>query len=240
MEKIEDLKEIKLFIDACDEMLQSKFILVDKRIGDVLKSIAKTKQVYNLMATCLTGFNFDKEWKKATSAGKELVMPLDEQRQIAFVFCMLNGIDDKKININEILQKYFSSDDCISAYKLFCQKIILPFKVHVVDQLYDKYDEVVVNETKINSNTVNADIIKRLVFLIKDIKSYISGLKKIKNCAITKDETIFMLNHMIDICEMQKYESMPALIVGVKAAIGADKELKRRLIEIEEIIKGIN
>ena len=99
MEKIDNLKDIKLFIDACDNMLESKFILVDKRIGDVLKSIAKTKQVYNLMATCLVGFNFEKEWKMACSKGKELNLPIDQSKSTAFVFCLLNAIDDKKINL---------------------------------------------------------------------------------------------------------------------------------------------
>lgn len=239
MEKVDDLKEIKLFIDSCDEMLESKFILVDKRIGDVLKSIAKTKQVYNLMATCLSGFNFDKEWKMATTQGKELVLPMEEKKAIAFVFCLLNAIDDKKININEVLQKYFSCDDCISSYKLFCQKVILPFKVLVVGQLYEKQEKVVVENIIIDTER-EEELMKRLVFLIKDFKSYIAGLKRIKKSSISKDDIMQVLNHIIELCETRNVISLPALMVGVRACVCADKELVRRLVEIDSIVKELN
>ncbi len=240
MEKIEDLKEIKLFIDACDEMLESKFILVDKRIGDVLKSIAKTKQVYNLMAACLVGFNFEREWKLATSKGKDLALPIDERKNIAFVFCMLNGIDDNKININEVLQKYFSGDDCISSYKLFCQKVVLPFKVHVVSQLYDKQEKkVTIKQCVENLGEIDAEILKRLIFLVKDVKSYVGGVKRVKNSLLTKDEIMFILNHFIELCENKNIISLSALLIGVRAGMGKDKELKRRLVEIEQIVKEL-
>lgn len=240
MEKIDNLKDIKLFIDACDNMLESKFILVDKRIGDVLKSIAKTKQVYNLMATCLVGFNFEKEWKMACSKGKELNLPIDQSKSTAFVFCLLNAIDDKKININDILQKHFSCDDCISAYKLFCQKIVLPFKVNVVNALYEKPERQVVEETEQDVPVKDDEIIKRLIFLIKDLKAYVNGLKKIKNGVLTKDEIMFMLNHFIELCENKNTYSLAALVLGVRAGFGTDKELQRRLKEVEDIIKGLN
>lgn len=240
MEKTDDLKDLSLFIQACDEMLESKFILVDKRIGDVLKSIAKTKQVYNLMAACLAGFNFEHEWKLATSKGRELVLPIEDRKCIAFIFCMLNAIDDNKININEMLQKHFSSDDCISSYKLFCQQIILPFKVQVIGQLYEKQEtKVVKREVKDEQNVKSLEIFKRLIFLVKDIKSYVSGVKRVKHSLLTKDEILTLINHFIELCEAKNTTSLPAMVIGIRAGLGADKELMRRMIEIEQIIKEI-
>ncbi len=238
MNKINNLQEIKQFTDACDEMLESKFILVDKRIGDVLKSIAQTKPVYNLMATCLAGFNFEKEYKLATSKGRELVIPTGNAKVIAFVFCMLNAIDDKKLNINEILQNYFSGDDCISSYKSFCKQVILPFKVCVVGELYEKKEK---EDPVINENIeIDDEILKRLVFLLKDLKSYISGLKKIKNSNLTKDEIIIMINHMIWLCENKIPASLRVICLGLRAALCGDKELNKRMKEVENIIQELN
>ena len=41
--------------------------MIDKRISDVLKSIAKTELVFELVKQSMINFNFDKEWKLATS-----------------------------------------------------------------------------------------------------------------------------------------------------------------------------
>ena len=43
------LTDLEAFTTACDNMAASKYILVDKRLGDVLKSIAQTRQVFNII-----------------------------------------------------------------------------------------------------------------------------------------------------------------------------------------------
>ena len=45
-----NLSDIEAFATACDNMINSKYILVDRRLGDVLKSIASTKEVFNLIS----------------------------------------------------------------------------------------------------------------------------------------------------------------------------------------------
>ena len=87
--------EIQPFIDACDAMARSKFILVDKRIGDILKSIATTKPVYNAIAEAMINFNWSAAWKIATNKAGEFVVPEESNKFIAFVFCLLKNIDSK-------------------------------------------------------------------------------------------------------------------------------------------------
>ena len=81
--------DIQPFIDACNAMIRSKFILVDKRIGDLLKSIATTKPVYNAIAEAMINFNWSAVWKVATNKTGDLVMPEESNKLIAFVFCLL-------------------------------------------------------------------------------------------------------------------------------------------------------
>ena len=85
--------EIQSFIDACDAMARSKFILVDKRIGDILKSIATTKPVYNAIAEAMINFNWSATWKIATNTAGRFVVPEESNKLIAFVFCLLKNID---------------------------------------------------------------------------------------------------------------------------------------------------
>ena len=118
--------------------------------------------------------------------------------------------------------------------------MILPFKVHVVGQLYEKQEKkiVIVEDVEAN-NKINKDILKRLVFLIKDLKSYVSGMKKIKGSYLTKDELLFIMNHYIEQCEKERVEGLPVFTLSIRAGMAKDKELIRRLYEIDQIVKEI-
>ena len=139
--------DIQPFIDACNAMIRSKFILVDKRIGDLLKSIATTKPVYNAIAEAMINFNWSAVWKVATNKTGDLVMPEDSNKLIAFVFCLLKNIDCNKVNINDVLIKYCSNDeDRRSSYVVFCEKTIEPFKQHIIDKLCGSKPKVEVED----------------------------------------------------------------------------------------------
>ena len=54
------IEEVQPFVDACEKMASSKFIMIDKRISDVLKSIAKSRPVFEVIKECMINFNFDR------------------------------------------------------------------------------------------------------------------------------------------------------------------------------------
>jgi len=239
--KLVDAKEISLFVDACDKMIDSKYILVDKRIADVLKSIAECKPVYNLIAECMINFNFDKLFKSATSEN-EFMVPEDPKDLVAFVFCLLNCLDDKKININDLLMRFYSHDNNTSSYSQFNNNIILKFRNAVyfllVGENLENNEEN--NEPQaIQAEVIDKDIIARLIFLLKDLKDYVSGLKKIKGSYITKSEMILLIMGFGVEVEHNNIKSFQSLLIGVKAGAGADRELLKRIRVIEEIIQNI-
>ena len=125
---------IEKFVTSIDDMLCSKYILVDRKISDVLLSIAETRDVYNLIAKCMVNFDFREEWKKATSS-KILKLPETDAKRISFIFCMLNNFDDKNLDVTNILERFFSYDSTCSAYDLFLKNIIAEFKRLVVGSL---------------------------------------------------------------------------------------------------------
>ena len=53
--------KIKNFFDACNEMIQGRFILSDIKISKILKAIANSEVLYNLFAKVLTDFKFKEE-----------------------------------------------------------------------------------------------------------------------------------------------------------------------------------
>lgn len=235
------LKDIEQFTLACDNMANSKFILVDKRIGDLLKAIAQTKPVYNTVAECVINFNFDNEWKIATAKRGELRLPEDGKKLVAFVFFMLNNIDSGKINISTLLMQHFSHDeDKRSSYTVFCEKAILPFKENVVNMIcppkvVKANKQTTTEPQKLQEVSVTEDVVRRLEFLTKDVKEYVYGLKKIKGCPVTKQNVMQQIELLLFTikCKEQAY-IVDAACVLINLA-GRDKELIERLRGILEL-----
>ena len=231
-------EDIKPFIDACETMAKSKFILVDKRIGDILKSIATTKPVYNAIAESMINFNWNSAWKIATARTGELNIPDEPSRLIAFVFCLLKNIDSGSVNINELLVKHFSNDeDRRSSYVVFCEKTIIPFHKYLVAKLCGEQPKAVEKEQVVM--TVNTELNERLEFLVKDIKAYVIGIKKIKGCAVTKAEYLYIIENFL-LAVKSKDEKYYALFTTLLDNFaGKDKELKNRIKAIIDITTHI-
>jgi len=231
----EDLAE---FISACDNMIDSKFILVDKRIGEVLKAVAVTKPVYNAIAENMINFNFSGAWAFATSKTGEFVLP--EDRTIGFVFCLLKAINDGKININELLIKHFPSDaENYSSYSLFCSAVIVPFKNQLIELLCGEPKTKKQSEPAVQEENLNAQILDRLQFLAKDVKTYVVGAKKIKGCPVAKQEYLNIVDALILSIEKNQKQYFEAFLQTLLALCGKDKELKQRLAGIIELVEEV-
>ncbi len=232
-------EDIKLFVDACDKMIGSKYIMVDKRVSEVLTSIAGCKPVYNLIAECMINFNFDKAYKQGTN-GNTFLLPDDPKDVVAFVFCLLNCLDDKKININDLLMKYYSKDNQVSPYALFNSEVIARFKNAVyflaVGEKIEKQEEKAQARPVVN---FDADVNNRIIFLVKDLKDYVAGLKKIKGSFITKSEMITMLLVFVDLVKNNQTYAYQSALIGIKAGAGKDKEMQKRIGAIEDILLSL-
>lgn len=233
------MEDIESFLNACDNMVNSKYILVDKRLGDVLKNIAGTRQVFNLISECMVGFNFEREFQQATNKPGQFKVPEEPHKAIAFVFCLLNLLDDKKLNFSQFLTKYFSiEEDGAGPYANFCNQVVKVFKNAIMTALLGITPEPV-EEVKKPLYDFSPELSDRLLFLIKDYRSYAHGIKKIKKSNCSRSELLEQINTLILAVEEKQVVFMHALVLGIKSSIGKDKELNRRLIEISEIVDTI-
>lgn len=232
-------EELKLFIEACDKMSSSKFIMIDKRMSDVLKSIAKTEPVFNLIKECMINFNFDLEWKKATIKTGTLVFPEETRKFIAFVFVLLNCLDDKKISASELLSNYFTKVENIAGpYGEFCESVINKFKTSIVNTLVPYEENKVEYQTQVESPLDN-EVCARIVFLAKDLRDYVGGMKKIKKSTLTKGEFTEIINNLIFAVKNGNYQFIKPLLLALKSAKGKDKEIEHRINGIVELVNSV-
>ena len=127
--------ELQNFMLSADDFLSSKYILADKKISSFLKTMAVSSQICALLQLCLKDFDYNNAKKAYTTATyfgddahKEIILPDDRNKVIAFVFLTLVGLDDKSIDLPTFLQTYFYEDGSFyESYNSFLQNFIYPF-----------------------------------------------------------------------------------------------------------------
>lgn len=122
--------EIENVLNACDELLSCKFLVAEYKISNLLKAIASSSDVCALISECLESYNRDREFARTFIQDGHgqftCVMPTEEFKIVALVFCTLADIDNKKLNFTDFIKTYFNKDG--SAFENFLDTMIVPFR----------------------------------------------------------------------------------------------------------------
>ena len=236
----ENKREVNVdkFIYSIDSMIQSKYILVDRKIADVLLAIADTHEVYNVIAECMVNFDFREEWKNATRTNI-LRLPETDEKKISFIFCMLNNIDDKNIDITQILDRYFSYDSGLSPYDAFCQMIVAEFKKLILHKLGIEETANGADSDSENYESEQVDEFSVLLKLVREFKAYATNLKKLKHCEITKENLTALLSTFEMVIENREVNYFYSYKVSLSAIICKNKDLTKRFEGIAKLVDNI-
>ena len=237
------LEEIQSFLISVKNMIESKYIMIDRRVSDILRSIAETNAVYNLIAECMINFDFAYEWRKATE-GSFLKMPENDAKKIAFIFCMLNNIDDRKIDVTVVLEKYFSYDLAYSSYDLFCRYVIVEFRRLVLKYLNIEIPsarKVKFEAPEIESQPKEAEIDdnEKLVHVLRDFVKFLGEQKKLKNCLMPKYDLIAVASTFEQVARNKQVEYFYAFLVTLNSASSKNKEVKIMLADINRYASAL-
>lgn len=129
-------EELDLFLARADELIESKYIVADIKIVNLLKTIAASETLLAVFKNCLLNFNFEEAKRKYLVKNEylsgdkgEFVLPDSSRELLAFIFCILVAVDSKEINLSDFLKKFFYEDGSYSAgYATFINAMIKPFK----------------------------------------------------------------------------------------------------------------
>ena len=137
-------ENIKNFIEACDELISCKYLVAEYKIQALLKQLANTQEVCELVGDCLEQFNRDREFAKAYVQDGHgdfiVVMPEEEYKILALVFCTLVDIDNKKIDFTDFVKRFFGRDE--NPFKSFIQTMIVPFRNLFAEAFGMEADEI--------------------------------------------------------------------------------------------------
>lgn len=223
----DDLNKVSEFEAACDDMVNSKYILAEDRIIKILKTVALSTVLQQIISGALKGFDYGAAARECLSEGK--LRPSTEKSHVALVFCILADIDNHKIYLNDFLRKFFWDGDINSAYTAFCNTLIVPFKNYVTRVINQAQPaEFSPDEPYYGSTTENekgALLERKAMNLASAISTY-QGYSQQQ-----KDDYIFMCDNIASTGKVD-ITGARALAIGLKRLIGEVPELAPLMEEV--------
>ena len=204
-----NVNDIADFSSAMDDLITSKFILAEKRISTVLQTIAGNPALYDLFRQALVGYNYAVEFSKSRSSERgrpKLVLPQNQARKIAYVFCLLMEIDTGKRSLKNFLDEYFFLPRPNQSFTLFASDMLEPFK-EITEYLYVNGISSLVDEEEIGYS------------LRREANEILSGIKEIISRTQmvgtdTKRDLFIILAGIENAITPNKADLVKALLIG--------------------------
>ena len=231
--------KIKNFFDACNEMIQGRFILSDIKISKILKAIANSEVLYNLFAEVLSDFKFKEEFENAKTPNKVnggyFAVPEEDEKIVALVFCILLEVDNQKMNLQNFVNDYFYSPEGYNiSYSNFSLSVLVPFKNAVLNLLgcnedgtpiKEEEEEVEPEEEEIEEEP---DHKQKILFanLKMSLNELLSVIVKSKISYEEKEELKIIINALFEAIEMESLIIINALVIPLEHMIGKNKQVK--------------
>ncbi len=254
MISIEELAKINNLINSCDELVNGRFILSEYKIAKILKDIGESKEIYKLLAECMQNFNFDREFSRAQIAlpRKKFVLPEEPEKLLPFVFCLLMEINNKKINLNEFLNEFYSDDDSIDPFIKFSESVVKPFRNIIYNVFLVNNDNIDSDDeqmqklsTQENSKVNNIDE-ENDDLTVEQMDKFYSDCKTICNEILSElkfekrkdsiDDAKYVVETMINACNEKNFRNLSALIIAFSSMSENLKSIRFLSRELKNIL----
>lgn len=223
--------ELKQFMLACDEFIKGKYIVADTKISAILKAIAYSEKIKNIISNCLFDFDFDKAFKLAAGSEDEVKFELPEEitKVVAFCFTILFKIDCKEINFYDFISKHFKQENEFSnkEFEAFSKKVVIPFK-DAIEKLYTN-THILVDSEEYKNNIYN-----KIILQIKLIKKTL-GQYKLKN--INEEEFNILLDSFLSACDKNDKQQVFAFLIAVDYFTQTHKKCRPVFNKIQDCFK---
>lgn len=121
-------RSLAIFLSATDELINSKYILADSKVGAILKSVAQSRMLYETFEYVTYGYDYSAA-KSVCFVDGGVSLPQKDEDVLAFVFLTLMEIDAGREDVMRILNDYFGGDNGMqNAYAAFADKMLKPFR----------------------------------------------------------------------------------------------------------------
>jgi len=236
---MEDTDKLNPLINAYKDLKSSKMVLAEKHISKLLKAVAETDVVYNLIAEKILGYDFVSAMTGLIDGEVNIEDVIEGDKVIPFVFCVLNEIDNKNIQTVAFIKRIFKRDS-EDAFKEFCEKLVGAFVARIRNYIdvNSNTNEDFLDPAYFIETLFTKELIKRVQYIVNEISSKVHEFKKAPD-ELKKD--IDIICYSIDLCvENNEFIGLFGLLSGLKQCIYPLKKFKDEIREIDLILESMN
>lgn len=240
--------ELIQFFSACNEMIDGRFILSDIKISKILTAIANSTILYDVVARCMNGFNFRTELQNAKVDNKVnggyFVLPSDEKKIIALVFCLLLEVDKGKMNLQSFVNdNFYSTEGYNISYSNFALNVLVPFKNSFLNilQITEDGEPIKMFNEEVDTNQIVMDglenentetqnmpnnkiLYANLMRALNQLYSAVTKEPRLKQHV--KEEVIIVIKGIFEAIKLENIKIINALVIPLEHTIGGVKTLK--------------
>ncbi len=206
--------EIITFVASVDNAIDSSILLAEKRISEILKSIASSATLLSQFRTALKGYDKDEEFRiskvKVGGRGK-LNLPQTQVKLMTYVFCLLMDIDSGKISLRELLDEFFYHTNHSEQYALFTRAVLVPFR-DVTEYIF--YNGIDAYEESEGVDATLRDSVKRI---LQEINSIVSENSTIT--VKTKQDLFILAKGLESALTPNRIDLVKPLLIGFKNTV---------------------
>ncbi|MBQ7373297.1 MAG: hypothetical protein IJW64_01875 [Clostridia bacterium] len=205
-------ESVEKFDEKSSELINSKFLLAEKKIEELLVTIADSVLLYEIFEHVSEGFDyatFKSVCFSHLADGKGYFrLPKNDADVIAFCFSLLLEIDGGKVDLLELCDEFFPTEEGKQkGYNLFASQLLIPFKQATLNVAYAVLDEREgerTREEKPSKTYQNSQENKSLPVKENSALNYVCDLKnkavetasENQGLGIDYDELIFVLEEL--------------------------------------------
>ena len=233
-------KSVSNLVVAYNELKDSKMVLAEKQISQLLKVVADNDSIYNLIAEKILGYDFKHNLDELQSGNRTVEEIIETDEVIPFVFCLLNDIDNRQIQTVAFIRQVFKSDS-EESYKQFNEILVGSFVKAITQNLSQEPNNLVTTEEDPSihiEKMFSSGLDERVGYILSIISEKVAQLKKIKP-EVKQDLDI--ISFSIDLCLNEgEYMGIMGLLTGLKHLLIPLKKFKSEIEEIGLIQDAIN
>ncbi|MGN1258699.1 MAG: hypothetical protein ACI4T8_00455 [Christensenellales bacterium] len=234
-------EELKNLSEACQEFKMSKFILMEKNISRILKTIAKGGTLYNIIADRIIGYNFKADFERFINCPSFDYIE-SENNCIPFIFCLLNEMDNGNIDIFAFVKVVFGDDNKV-AYEGFSKEIIERFENHmikVVNKLLSiNLDAEIQKSSELKNEFPMFDnaFVSRINYVMDNIMHKIST-EKASKFPLKKEASTIVFS--VTVClDRKEFSGVLGLLLALKIILHKNKKYKNDYNEVILLVNSI-
>ncbi|MBE5742658.1 MAG: hypothetical protein E7360_05020 [Clostridiales bacterium] len=249
-------QSVENFKAKMNELVNSKYILADNKVTEVLKTISDSTLLYEIFEHVTENFDYDTFKSVCFSFdenGKgDFTLPKKDEDILAFCFLLLMELDLKKIDLFELCSVCFSSPDGKQGnYNLFATKVLIPFEMTTEKVAYklinaDFEEEVEVKEEEIatpekeEKEDVKPTFTSKAQILVMKMRDEVILQKKEdKKVGEEYEEVVFVLDELEEFLKNKNPEGITLAFTALKYICKSVKKFKFDLDELAKYIAEV-